>query len=83
MSKRKEGLEQIRDLPDSELAQAYERVRDELFRLKLGHYTNQVDNPLAIRHKRRELAQILTVQRARLLQLETQTEAGKAKDGQA
>ncbi len=83
MSKQKEGLEGIRDLPDGELAQMLDRVRDELFRLKLGHYTNQVENKLSLRHKRREIAKILTVQRARSLQLETQTEAGKAKDGQA
>jgi large subunit ribosomal protein L29 len=74
MSKRKEALARIRDLPDEELGQAHGRAREELFRLKLGNYTNQVENTVSVRHKRRELARILTVQRARALELETQAE---------
>ena len=76
MSKRKEALARIRDLPDDELGQAHERAREELFRLKLGNYTNQVENTVSVRHKRRELARIITIQRARELQLETQAEGG-------
>jgi large subunit ribosomal protein L29 len=79
MSKRVEELEGIRDLPDDELEQRLDRVRDELFRLKLGNYTNQVENTMSVRGKRRELARILTVTRARKMGLETQTEAGKAR----
>lgn len=79
MSKRVEELEGIRDLPDDELAQRLDRVRDELFRLKLGNYTNQVENTMSVRAKRRELSRILTVTRARQMGLETQTEAGKAR----
>ena len=78
MSKRIEALERIRDLPDDELSLALDRARDELFRLKLGNYTNQVENPISVREKRRELARIKTVIRARELLLEKQTEAGKA-----
>lgn len=80
MSKRVEGLEKIRDLPNDELDGALDRVRDELFRLKLGNYTNQVENTMSVRLKRRELAQILTVKQARAKGLETQTEAGRAQD---
>ena len=76
MSKRKEALGRIRDLPDEELSQAHGRAREELFRLKLGNYTNQVENTVSVRHKRRELARILTIQRARELALETQAEGG-------
>ena len=72
MSKSKEALGRIRDLPEDELVQAHDRAREELFRLRLGNYTNQVENTISIRHKRRELARILTVQRARALALETQ-----------
>jgi len=79
MSKRAEELEGIRDLPDDELEQRLDRVRDELFRLKLGNYTNQVENTLSVRAKRRELARILTVTSARQKGLEVQTEAGKAR----
>ena len=80
MSKRVEALEKIRDLPNDELDGALDRVRDELFRLKLGNYTNQVENTMSVRLKRRELAQILTVKQARAQGLETQTEAGRAQD---
>ena len=76
MSKRKEALTRIRDLPDEELTQAHGRAREELFRLKLGNYTNQVENTVSVRHKRRELARIITIQRARELTLETQAEGG-------
>lgn len=79
MSKRVEELEGIRDLPDDELVQRLDRVRDELFRLELGNYTNQVENTMSVRAKRRELARILTVTRAREKGLETQAEAGKAR----
>jgi ribosomal protein L29 len=78
MSKRKEALARIRDLPDDELGQAHDRAREELFRLKLGNYTNQVENTVSVRHKRRELARIITIQKARALQLETQAEGGAA-----
>jgi large subunit ribosomal protein L29 len=75
MSKAREGLDRIRDLPDDELVQAHDRAREELFRLRLGNYTNQVENTMSLRLKRREVARILTVQRARELALEGQAAA--------
>lgn len=83
MSKVKEQLERIRDLPDEELVQALDRARDELFRLRLGHYTNQIEDTLSLRNKRREVARIATVVRARELGKETQAAASSAaKDSQ-
>jgi ribosomal protein L29 len=76
MSKRKEELERVRDLPGDELQQALLRAQDELFRLQLGHYTNQVENSWSIRAKRREVARIQTVIRGRGMGLETQQAAG-------
>jgi len=78
MSKKREMMERIRDLPDNELEQALDRARDELFRLQLGHHTNQVENTSSLREKRREVARILTVARARKLNLETQAEGTAA-----
>ncbi len=78
MSKTKEALERIRDLPDDELAQALDRARDEYFRLQLGLYTNQVENTMTVRAKRREVARILTVKRARAMGLETQSHGSSA-----
>ena len=76
MSKAREALARVRDLPDDELGQALDRAREELFRLRLGNYTNQVENNISLRLKRRELARVLTVQRARELDLEGQAEGG-------
>ncbi|MEM9492078.1 MAG: 50S ribosomal protein L29 [Myxococcota bacterium] len=78
MSKNREALERIRDLPDDELAQSLDRARDEYFRLRLGLYTNQVENPISVRAKRREVARIMTIKRARQLGLETQAQGSSA-----
>lgn len=75
MSKTKEALGRIRDLPDGELTEAADKVRDELFRLKLASYTNQVQDTASIRTKRRELARIMTVMAGRNQGLEVQAAA--------
>jgi ribosomal protein L29 len=67
-----ENLNKLRDLPDIELQQALVRVRDELFRLKLGMHTNQVASTASVATKRHEVAQILTILRRRELGLEAQ-----------
>jgi ribosomal protein L29 len=67
-----ENLNKLRDLPDVELNQALVRVRDELFRLKLGMHTNQVASTASVATKRHEVAQILTILRRRDLGLESQ-----------
>ena len=72
MSKTATLLEQLRDQPDHELRQALARTRDELFRLHLGQHTNQVTSTAALQQKRREIAQILTILRARDLGSEAQ-----------
>ena len=83
MSKLKEELGRIRDLPDDELGNALQRAREELFRLKLGNFTNQVENTLSVRGKRREVARIETVIRARGLGLEKQAAAGSKKSAKS
>ena len=80
MSKKTAQLERIRDLPDGELAAARDRATDELFRLKLGLYTNQVENPISVRDKRREVARISAIIRGRQLGYEKQQAAASGKD---
>jgi large subunit ribosomal protein L29 len=72
VSKAKAALGAIRDLPTEELGQAVDKARDELFRLKLSGYTNQVQDTASIRKKRRELARILTVLHGRTRGAEVQ-----------
>ncbi len=77
MSKATAALEQLRDLPDDELRVALDRTRDEAFRIQLGKYTNQVASPAQLRSKRREVATILQILRARALGIETQAQKTK------
>jgi large subunit ribosomal protein L29 len=72
VSQQATNLEQLRDLPDEELKQALARTRDELFRLHLGQYTNQVTSTALLTSKRRDIARILTILRARDLGTEKQ-----------
>jgi len=72
MSKASTVLEQLRDQPDHELRQALARTRDELFRLHLAQHTIQVTSSAELTQKRREIARILTILRARALGAETQ-----------
>lgn len=74
MSKLKEAAAKLRDLPDDELVEALGNARDEQFRMRLQNYTNQLENPLALRAKRREVARIMTVMQAR--KLDTASSAG-------
>ena len=61
---------EVRDRTDEELDGSLTRAKDELFRLKLGRFTNQLENVMQIRQKRREIARINTVINARKLGLE-------------
>ena len=74
MSKNAAQLEQFRDLPEEELRQQLATTRDELFRLQLGQYTNQVTSTASITGKRRDIARILTILRGRELGKEQQAQ---------
>jgi large subunit ribosomal protein L29 len=77
VSKQATNLQALRDLPDDELNDKLSATRDELFRLHLGQYTNQVTSTAALTEKRRDIARILTILRSRELGTETQGQ-GKA-----
>ena len=83
MSKLATSLEQLRDLPSEELQQALARTRDELFRLHLGQYTNQVTSTALLTNKRRDIARIMTILRARDLGTEKQAQKKSGKKAQA
>lgn len=72
MSKANDALDKLRDLPADELRNALARIRDEVFRLQLGKHTNQVASTAEITSKRREISRILTILRARELEIEQQ-----------
>jgi large subunit ribosomal protein L29 len=65
MSKTKEALKKFRDMSSEELNASLATSRDELFRLRLGMHTNQVVSTAALGNKRREVARIITVLKAK------------------
>jgi large subunit ribosomal protein L29 len=74
MSKHGQTLEKLRDHTDEDLLAAVATTRDELFRMQLGQYTNQVTSSAGIQTKRRDIARILTVLRGRKLGHEKQAQ---------
>lgn len=75
MSKTTTKVTTFRDQTSDELSTALAATRDELFRLQLGQYTNQVTSTAALTNKRRDIARILTILNGRKLGNETQAQA--------
>ncbi|MCK8061520.1 MULTISPECIES: 50S ribosomal protein L29 [unclassified Fusibacter] len=59
---------QIRDLSAQELNNKLVDLKTELFNLRFQHATGQLDNPLKIKHVKRDIARVSTVIRERELQ---------------
>ena len=74
MSKNTTNLTTLRDQTDDELKTKLADTRDELFRLQLGQYTNQVTSTALITTKRRDVARILTILNGRQSGLEKQAQ---------
>ena len=77
MAEKGPKMVEIRDRSDAELVASLERAQDELFRLKLGRFTNQLENVMQIRSKRREVARIQTALSARRTGLEPRKGEGQ------
>jgi large subunit ribosomal protein L29 len=60
---------ELREMADAELAQKLSALREELFNLRFQLATGQLDNPMRIRHVRKDIARVLTIQRERELGL--------------
>lgn len=79
MSQHALTLEQLRDQTDEDSLAHLARNRDELFRLQLGQYTNQVTSSAGLVTKRRDIARIMTVLRGRKLGIEKQAQKAASK----
>ena len=79
MAEKGPKMVEIRDRSDEELAASLDRAKDELFRLKLNRFTNQLENVMQLRSKRREIARIMTVISARHRGLEQRPGLKEAK----
>ena len=78
MSKNSQNLTTLRDQTDDELKTKLADTRDELFRLQLGQYTNQVTSTALITTKRRDVARIMTILNGRQSGLEKQAQKSAA-----
>ena len=58
---------EIRDLTNDEARQKEQDIAEQLFRLRLRKSTGQLENPMLVRHLRRDLARLKTIQRERTL----------------
>jgi large subunit ribosomal protein L29 len=74
VSKHATTLTTFRDHSDDELRAQLATNRDELFRLQLGQYTNQVTSTALLTAKRRDIARILTILNGRTAGIEKQAE---------
>ena len=54
-------LKEMRDLDKEQLLGKLETSKQDLFNLRFQHVTGQLENPIAMREKRREIARIITV----------------------
>lgn len=52
---------ELSEKTSGELVQLERELRDELFRLRMKHYSGQLQSPSEIREKRRTIARIKTV----------------------
>ena len=53
----------LRDLPDEELLERVESLKEELFNLRFQFATGQLDNPMRIKQVRHDIARMLTLLR--------------------
>ncbi len=66
------NAQELRDLPDNELAEKLDEAKDELFNLRFQLVTGQLDNPARVKQVKREIARVLTVMREREIAAEAQ-----------
>src|SRR5438105_6429499 len=55
----------LNELPDEDLLERVESLKEELFNLRFQFATGQLDNPMRIKQVRRDIARILTLLRQR------------------
>lgn len=54
---------EIRELSAEELNNKLSELKEELFKLRFQHAINQLDNPMTIKHVKKDIARIMTILR--------------------
>ena len=60
-------VEEIRKMSDEELSSELASLKEELFKHRFQHATNQLDNPAQIAQVKRDIARVMTIQREKQL----------------
>lgn len=60
-------VKELRDLSDEDLSRRLAELDEERFNLRFQRAVGEVENPVRLRHIRRDIARIKTVQRQRRL----------------
>lgn len=55
----------LRNKTAAELQEELTALKEELFKLRFQHATNQLDNPLQLKSVKRDIARVKTIQRER------------------
>lgn len=55
----------LREMTDAEILERIEESKEELFRLRYRSATQQLENPMLLRHLRRDVARMRTILRER------------------
>ena len=63
---------EIREMTDGEIQDRIEQLQEERFRLRFRSATQQLENPMLLRHIRRDISRLKTVQREREGQVQNQ-----------
>lgn len=58
---------EIRDKSFDELNKELVSLKEELFKLRFAHATNQLENPLKLKSVKRDIARVMTILREREL----------------
>jgi large subunit ribosomal protein L29 len=69
---------ELRELPDEELLDRVESLKEELFNLRFQFATGQLDNPMRIKEVRHEIARMLTLLRQRQTEEELEVALARA-----
>jgi large subunit ribosomal protein L29 len=59
---------EVRDKSFDELNKEIVALKEELFKLRFAHATNQLENPLKLKSVKRDIARVMTILRERELQ---------------
>jgi large subunit ribosomal protein L29 len=58
---------EIRELSKEEIEKKIKELKEELFNLRFQHAINQLDNPIRLKHVKKDIARSMTILREREL----------------